>query len=98
MSGRFAVGDQVRVRKAFPPGHVRTPYFARGKQGVVTAIAGSFANPEELAYGRGKDSKLALYRIQFRQADLWPDYSGPGSDTAVIDIYENWLEAVEEYS
>jgi len=49
---RFAVGDRVQVRAAFPPGHVRTPHYLRGKNGDVVSIAGRFANPEELAYGR----------------------------------------------
>lgn len=93
---RFAVGDVVRVRRAFPPGHVRTPYFTRGRSGVVDAIAGNYRNPEELAYGRYDAPTLPLYRVSFRQADLWPDYDGPAADTTIVDIYENWLEPAEE--
>ena len=52
MSAKYAVGDAVTVRQAYPPGHVRTPYFIRGHQGVVQEVVGNFANPEELAYGR----------------------------------------------
>lgn len=92
---RFAIGDVVLVRRAYPPGHVRTPYFARGKSGVVESIAGAYHNPEELAYGRYYGATLPLYRVRFRQADLWPDYGGPASDTAVVDIYEHWLEPAE---
>ena len=92
MSARFAVGDRVRVREAYPPGHMRTPYFIRGKAGEVVAIAGAFANPEELAYGRDGLPEEPLYRVLFRQTELWPDYAGADGDTAVVDVLEHWLE------
>ncbi|MEM7024681.1 MAG: SH3-like domain-containing protein [Pseudomonadota bacterium] len=93
MSDRFTIGQQVRVRKAHPPGHVRTPHYLRGQVGVVESIAGRFANPEELAYGRDGQPERALYRVRFHQTTLWPDYAGPRHDTTVVDIYEHWLEA-----
>ena len=92
MSARFAVGDAVRVRAAFPPGHVRAPYFIRGHVGVVDRLMGEYANPEELAYGRDGKPALALYRVRFSQADLWPGYDGQKIDSTMVDIYENWLE------
>jgi nitrile hydratase len=93
MPDAFAIGQSVRVRKAFPPGHVRTPHYLRGRRGVVESIAGHFANPEELAYGRAGRPVRALYRVRFRQRELWPDYAGPAADSAVVDLYEHWLEA-----
>ncbi len=95
MTARFRIGDVVRIRRAFPPGHVRTPYFTRGMSGVVDSVVGSFHNPEDLAYGRYNDATLPLYRVRFKQADLWPDYDGPARDTTIVDIYENWLEPAE---
>lgn len=92
---RFQPGDAVRVRAAYPPGHVRTPYFIRGKRGEVLEVAGNFANPEELAYGRPGESPRALYRVRFPQSEVWPDYRGPARDTTVVDIYEHWLEPAE---
>lgn len=89
---RFRPGDAVRVRAAFPPGHVRTPHYARGRMGIVDARAGTYPNPEELAYGRSGDPPVPLYRVRFTQADLWPDYAGPPHDTLVVDVYEHWLE------
>ena len=91
MSKAFAVGDQVRVRFMTPPGHVRTPYFTRGKCGEVVQIAGNFKDPEELAYGRD-GAVRALYRVRFKQSELWPDYDGDQGDTLVVDIFEQWLE------
>jgi nitrile hydratase len=37
-----------------------------------------------------------LYRVQFRQIDVWPDYAGPPQDTLQVEVYENWLEAAAE--
>jgi nitrile hydratase len=96
MTARFTVGDSVRVRAAFPPGHIRTPFFVRGKTGRVTAVLGPYRNPEELAYGRNGEPALLLYRVIFETADLWDNYQGTDKDTTVVDIYENWLEPQEE--
>ncbi len=96
MSTRFTVGETVKVRAAFPPGHVRTPFFVRGKTGRVTAVLGPYRNPEELAYGRSGEPALPLYRVIFDTAELWDDYQGAEKDTTVVDIYENWLEPEAE--
>jgi hypothetical protein len=53
-------------------------------------------NPEHLAYGRLDHPPVPLYRVQFRQADLWPDYRGQPQDTALVDIFEHWLEATDD--
>jgi hypothetical protein len=96
MTDRFGVGERVVVRTAFPPGHLRTPHYLRGRVGVVDDVAGCFANPEELAYGRDGRPERALYRVRFRQVDLWPDYAGAAADTAVADLFEHWLEPAPE--
>lgn len=89
---RYTPGDPVTVLDFHPPGHVRTPFFIRGRAGVVQSILGAFPNPEELAYGRDGTPAQTLYRVSFHQRDIWPDYNGPEKDTLVIDIYEHWLE------
>ena len=43
---RFDVGDRVAIKRAYPPGHRRTPYYIRGKEGVIERICGAFPNPE----------------------------------------------------
>jgi len=91
---RFRPGDRVAVRAAYPLGHVRTPFYIRGKTGVVERFCGAFANPEELAYARSGLPRRPLYRVRFRQADVWPDYAGENSDTVDIEIYQHWLEPV----
>ncbi|WP_420349266.1 SH3-like domain-containing protein [Pelagibius sp.] len=95
MTARFDIGARVAVRAAYPPGHVRTPFFIRGKTGVVTEILGPYRNPEALAYGRSGDPALPLYRVLFRTSEIWDEYDGPTADTTVVDIYENWLDPAE---
>ncbi len=92
MSARFAPGDRVFVDKHYPRGHCRTPFYIRGKTGVVERICGEFANPEDLAYGRDGLPKRPLYRVRFRQTDLWPAYTGEADDTVDVEIYEHWLK------
>jgi hypothetical protein len=92
---RFHPGDRVQVRRAFPPGHLRTPFYIRGRTGEIERVCGAFANPEELAYNRPGLPRQPLYRVRFRQAELWPDYAGPATDTIEIEIYQHWLEPEE---
>lgn len=92
MKPRFAVGDAVAVRVAYPPGHIRTPYYIRGMRGVVERVCGEFANPEELAFGRDGLPERPLYRVRFRQRQVWPDYAGMPEDTVDVEIFEHWLE------
>jgi nitrile hydratase subunit beta len=92
LAARFAPGDRVRVRRADPPGHLRTPWYIRGHAGTVERLCGTFPNPEELAYFRPGLPAQPLYRVRFAQTALWPDYAGAESDTIDIEIYQHWLE------
>jgi len=92
MTPAFRPGDRVKVRSAYPPGHVRTPWYCRGQVGTVERVCGDFGNPEQLAYGLSGDPARPLYRVRFRQAELWPAYRGPAADTIEIEIYQHWLE------
>ena len=92
MSGDFTTGDKVRVIVTHPPGHRRTPYYIRGKTGVIERSCGAFPNPEELAYGFDGLPKKTLYRVRFNQKEVWPNYAGPAADTVDVDIFEHWLK------
>jgi len=94
MAMRLEPGDRVRVRDDYPMGHIRTPVYVRGKEGVVTRTFGAFPNPETLALGRDGMPAKMLYEVRFQQSDLWPDYNGPESDTVLMDIYEHWLSRI----
>jgi hypothetical protein len=89
---RFEVGDEVAVRRAFPPGHRRTPYYIRGKTGVIERVCGMFPNPEELAYGFDGEPRKVLYRVRFAQKHVWPGYQGPARDVIEMELFEHWLE------
>jgi hypothetical protein len=89
---RFTAGDRVRVRKANPLWHVRTPFYIRGQVGTVAAVCGAFPNPEERAYLRPGLPAQPLYRVRFAQYRIWPGYEGPESDSILVDIYQHWLE------
>ena len=73
------------------PGHVRIPFYARDKIGVVERYGGTYENPEERAYGRGHGTAVRLYRVRLQQRDLWPDYAGDPNDTLELEVYEHWL-------
>ncbi|WP_370816270.1 SH3-like domain-containing protein [Jannaschia formosa] len=83
-------GARVRVRSMTPPGHVRTPFYLRGKTGAVERVLGPFGNPEQLAYGHAAE-RLPLYRVRFRMDEVWPDAPNP-ADTIDAEIYAHWLE------
>ncbi len=89
---RYTAGARVRVIDPGRDGHVRTPYYVRGRTGVVEVCTGAFLNPEDLAYGRTAGPAVDCYRVVFEQTELWPDYRGSGSDRLHIEIYEHWLE------
>jgi len=92
VAARFKPGDRVRVRDAHPLGHIRTPHYVRGRSGVIERLCGSFGNPEELAQQRSGEPKQPLYRVRFRQQDVWPDYRGSAEDLLEVEIFQHWLD------
>lgn len=86
---------RVRVREAFPPGHVRTPFYLRGKTGEIERELGPFSNPEHLAY-RQKADKLKLLRVRFTMREIWGAEAEAPDDTLDAEIYAHWLTPVEE--
>lgn len=89
---RFAPGDAIRVLPMQKPGHVRTPDYVKGRPGWISSVLGEFPNPETLAYGGHGLPEVPLYRVGFRQTDLWENYDGSPEDVLYVDIYEHWLE------
>jgi len=92
---KYVKGDKIKISSLFPPGHVRTPFFIRGKNGIIDYFWGTYPNPEELAYGREGVPGHPLYKVKFKQFDLWENYEGSPRDSLSIDIYENWLEPIK---
>ena len=92
MNARFKPGDVVRVKKAYPLGHIRTPFYIRGHAGVVERVCGTFGNPEELAQMRSGEPRQPLYRVRFLQNEVWPAYQGNPGDVLEVEIFQHWLE------
>ena len=89
---KFKPGERVRVRNTAPLGHIRTPFYIRGHVGEIERFCGAFPNPEELAQMRDGLPAQPLYRVRFKQKEVWPDYRGPETDVVEIEIYQHWLE------
>lgn len=93
MKPRFAPGDPVKVRCAEPPGHCRTPYYLRGKRGVVARLIGVYPNPEQLAYHRIGVPYQPLYEVTFGFDAVW---GRPECNVTIsAAIYQHWLERGE---
>ena len=92
---RFQSGDVVRVDDRLTLGHCRTPFFLRGKTGVIVSVQGVFRDPEKLAYHKPGLPAQVLYKVRFRQTDLWPNYGGRPQDQVEAEIYEHWLVKIE---
>ncbi|MEP4378519.1 MAG: SH3-like domain-containing protein [Alphaproteobacteria bacterium] len=89
---RFQSGDRVTVLDLGKSGHVRIPFYVRGQAGEVVSYCGTYLNPEELAVGLTSGPAIDLYRVAFRQQDLWPsDDTHTQHDRLVIEIYDHWL-------
>jgi nitrile hydratase beta subunit-like protein len=92
--GRFKAGDRVRVRLQDRPGHIRTPWYIRGKTGWIERVHGEFLNPESLAFGGDGLPKRPLYLVAFNQTDVWENVHA-SKDKVLVDIYEHWLDPTE---
>jgi len=93
---RFVPGTVVRVRTGTGPGHIRTPWYLRGRLGRIERICGAFPNPEELAYGRDGLPAVPLYRVRFAMGELWGDGLERSQDTVDAEIFEHWLEGADD--
>ena len=95
--GRFGIGDSVVIRAVVVDHHHRTPWFIKGRSGIVRAISGPFFNPESRAHGGDGLPKRLLYQVEFRQSEVWGhSYLEDGRDLILVDVYEQWLQSEDE--
>lgn len=92
----FQPGDRVRVSDREHRGHYRTPWYIKGKVGTITVDNGAWINPESRGHGGSGLPKVPVYRVLFNQTELWEDYDGPKTDTLIVDVFQHWLEPVQE--
>ena len=86
---RFGVGDTVRTRVIHPAGHTRLPRYARGKEGVVTAVHGAHVLPDANSRGEGEQPQW-LYTVRFSGTQLWGEDADPDL-TVTIEAWESYL-------
>ena len=82
---------KVRVHNNWPPGHIRTPAYLRGKVGEVEREIGLFNNPEQNAY-RLPPKEINLVRVRFTMLEVWGDAAEAPDDVIEAEIYAHWLE------
>ena len=88
---RFKLGDRVRVRDDYVPGHVRMPAYIRGKTGVVVDESPAYPFPDAHAHGiQAQDEPT--YDVRFRSEDLWPNSSDPA--LVHVGVFQSYLERV----
>ena len=93
---RFRPGDRIRVLPTVMDTHHRTPGYIKGKVGRVHALSGAYPDPETRAYGGSGIPERDLYLVAFEMREVWGErYSGPASDSLLVDIFEQWLEPVD---
>jgi len=90
-TGRFKAGDRVTVKFEDRPGHLRTPWYIRGKSGWIERVYGDFLNPELLAFGKDGLPRKTLYLVAFEHAEVFGK-SHSAKDKILVDIYDHWLE------
>jgi hypothetical protein len=93
---KLVPGQAVRIANRLTVGHSRVPSYARGARGTVERVLREFLIPEDDAFGRPNGRRLTLYRVRLSAEELWPQYTGAASDEVQLEVYENWLEAIEE--
>jgi nitrile hydratase len=89
---RFAPGAAVCVADLPIATHNRVPDYIKHRRGTIEQLCGAFRNPEDLALGRRDGPLVPLYRVRFRQSDVWPNYRGDPADTLDVELFEHWLE------
>jgi hypothetical protein len=88
----FRIGETVRVKNEYVPGHVRMPAYIRGKVGTVVRISPPYHYPDAAGHGM-KAPMEPTYDVRFRSRDLWP----VSCDDALnhVGVFQSYLEKVE---
>ena len=86
---RFNVGDRVRVRNDYVPGHVRMPGYIRGRTGTVVGESPAYPFPDAHAHALESQDE-PTYDVRFRSQDLWPNSSDPA--LIHVGVFQSYLE------
>lgn len=85
----LAIGDRVRVKNEFVPGHIRMPGYIRGKTGVIVGVSPAYPFPDAAAHGLESPAQRT-FDVRFQSSELWPD----GSEEAEVHVgvFHSYLE------
>jgi nitrile hydratase len=86
---RFKIGDRVRVKAEFVPGHIRMPAYIRAKTGTIVDESPAYPFPDAHAHGIHAEDE-PTYDVAFKSEDLWPN----GADKALVHVgvFQSYLE------
>ncbi|WP_370331026.1 nitrile hydratase subunit beta [Mycolicibacterium hippocampi] len=92
---KFAVGQKVRITNVPAGAHTRLPGALRTKIGTVTRIFegdyGYFVHT-----GDGIGDPLPIYLVEFTPEELWGVRAEPGANTFYAELFEAYLQPVQE--
>ena len=94
MDQELTIGDRVVVKAKNPGGSTRTPFFIRGKKGVIVLSHGFAANPRDLSYGSRNPPMMHLYSVSFHMAHLYDEDPDVVHDRVIVDVWDDWLDPV----
>jgi nitrile hydratase subunit beta len=92
---KFAVGETVRIADVPAGEHTRLPGYLRSRCGTVTRIFegdyGYFVHT-----GDGIGDPMPIYIVEFTPDELWGPRAEPGANTVYAELFEAYLQPVEE--
>jgi nitrile hydratase beta subunit len=84
----FAIGDRVRVKNEYVPGHHRMLGYIRSKVGVVVGISPPYPFPDSAGHGMQAPMEPTC-DVRFRSCDLWPDISAEALNH--VGVLPRWV-------
>ena len=91
----FALGQSVRIADVPAGEHTRLPGYLRNRIGTVTRIFegdyGYFVHT-----GDGIGDPMPIYIVEFTPEELWGPRAEPGANTVYAELFEAYLQPVEE--
>ena len=92
---KFAVGQQVRITDIPAGAHTRLPGYLRARTGTVTRIfEGDYAY--FVHTGDGIGDPMPIYIVEFTPDELWGVRAEPGANLLYAELFEAYLQPVEE--
>ncbi len=94
---KFAVGSTVRITNVPADAHSRLPGYLRGRTGTVERVFEG-----DYAYfchtGDGIGDPMPIYIVEFEPSEIWGARAEDGPLALYAELYEAYLEPIEEQS